>query len=77
MQNLSKWHGVFEIEHWNPINVTKQKKKDTISNIMISKLFMDGIFAYLNCFLLLTLFASFNWNLICFNVFCVLSFEAQ
>jgi hypothetical protein len=32
MQNLSKLHGVFRIEHRNPINVTEQKKKDAISN---------------------------------------------
>jgi hypothetical protein len=36
---------------------------------MILKLFMDGMFAYLNYFLLLTLFVSFNYNL-CFSVFC-------
>jgi hypothetical protein len=58
MQNLSKLHGVFGIEHWNPINVTEQKKKIQYQNITISKLFMDGIFAYLNYFLLLTLFTS-------------------
>jgi hypothetical protein len=32
---------------------------------------MDGMFVYFNYFLLLTLFASFNLNIIYFNDFCV------
>jgi hypothetical protein len=40
-------------------------------SIIILKLFMDGMFVYFNYFLLLTLFASFNLNIIYFNDFCV------
>jgi hypothetical protein len=35
MQNLSKLHGVLKIGHWNPINVTKQKKWMEYQNTMI------------------------------------------
>lgn len=69
MQNRSKLHGVLGIGHKNPISATKKKKWMQYQSIMIHKLFMDGMFAYLNHFFLLTLFASFKWNLICFNNF--------
>jgi hypothetical protein len=50
MQNLSKLHGVFRIRHQNPISITEQKKWMQYENILIQKLFMDGLFAYLNFF---------------------------
>jgi hypothetical protein len=76
MQNLSKLHEMIEIRYQNPISATEQKKWMEYRIIMIKKLFMDGMLAYLNCFFLLTLFPSFHWNIIFFN-FLVLSFEAQ
>jgi len=69
MQNFSKLHGVLRIRHRNPISVIKQKKWMQYQNITIQKLFMDGLFTYLNLFFLLTLFASFNWTLIFLNIF--------
>jgi hypothetical protein len=38
-------------------------------SITIQKLFIDDMFTYLNLTFLLTLFKSFNWNLICSMVF--------
>jgi hypothetical protein len=64
---------VLEIGHWNPLSVIEQKKWVQYQSIIIQKSFMDGMFVYLN-FFLLTLFAYFNWNLIFLKHFFVLGF---
>jgi hypothetical protein len=69
IQNFSKLHGMLKIGHQNPINAIKQKKIMQYQSIMIQKLFMNDIFTYLNCIFLLTLFKSFDCNLICFRIF--------
>jgi hypothetical protein len=66
MQFFSKLHEVLKIGHWDPIIATKQKKWMVF---MDSKI-IHGWYAFiLFKIFLLTLFTSFNWNLICFQVF--------
>jgi len=68
MKNFSKLHGMLKIGHQNPINAIEQNM-NAISKYHNSKIFMNDMFTYLNYIFLLTLFKSFNWNLICFKVF--------
>jgi hypothetical protein len=52
--------GRLELDIKNSVSVIEQKKWMQYQNITIQKLFMDGMYAYLNYFFLLTLFTSFN-----------------
>jgi hypothetical protein len=59
MQNFSKLHGVLRFRHRNPISANEQKKWMQYQNIMIQKLFMDGLFAYLNLFFFVNIICIF------------------